>query len=723
MIGVAKLLEQTITAPGILIPSFNPNLFDNSFLMKITHTDLTYRYRWGVIVSLITLLFLNVIPLKAQDQQSTQPDTLRGSLEAIEVRATHSAISSQEPPFSLSMISNNDAALTHKAPITMDEMFTQVPGIWVNDRENYALGERITVRGIGWRAQFGVRGIQVVMDGIPLTMADGQAMLTVVDPAFIRRAELIRGPSSQFWGNSSGGVLYLNTKPPVNTSSPVMIRGTVGSFGLKKTDVQYSQRFANHGISGYASYLDQAGFRDHSEARIGRAGISGAIDLNTDSRIEYFGAYANMPQAEHPSGLTKQQAEETPTMAYSTFEQLDAGKQISQGQFGVSFTNSNDLGFLKATAYGLFRNLDNPLPFAIIDLNRTAGGARVTLQRDLDRFSYNVGIETKLQRDDRTEYGNDNTQRGDIQVDQIENVRNYGVFATSTYSINNLRVMGSLRYDWINYEADAATAAGSGKRDFQSLSPAFGLNYSVGNIEFFSNLSTGFESPTTTELVNRPQGGNGFNPDIEPEKTVGLEAGSRGQILDGKLSYDIALYNLWISDLLFPYQLEANGATYYRNQGETIHRGIEADLQYNLSPSVQTAITYNLTDAEFARATTVDSVSLDGKAVPGVPEHRLSAALHWKPGNFWFTTDLQYVSEFPVNNLNSAYNDDYVVVNSRLSYTDLSLGEGVAITPFFAVNNLFNTRYNGSVVVNAFGGRYYEPAAGINWRTGLSLEF
>ncbi|MDZ7693486.1 MAG: hypothetical protein U5K69_20605 [Balneolaceae bacterium] len=105
---------------------------------------------------------------------------------------------------------------------------------------------------------------------------------------------------------------------------------------------------------------------------------------------------------------------------------------------------------MSATVYGLFRNLDNPLPFAIIDLNRKAGGARVTLQRDLDRFSFNIGIESKLQRDDRTEFENDNTQRGPIQVDQIENVQNYGVFATSTYTLDNLKAMGSIRYDWIN---------------------------------------------------------------------------------------------------------------------------------------------------------------------------------------------------------------------------------------------------------------------------------
>lgn len=670
-----------------------------------------------VLQLIIFTLFSNTI-----EAQKVAPDTLKSSLEAIEVRAAHSSISSESPPLSLSILSNIAEELTHKAPVTMDDLFDKVPGLWVNDRENFALGERMMIRGIGWRAQFGVRGIQVVMDGVPLTMADGQAMLTVVDPIFIRRAELIRGPSSMFWGNSSGGVLYLNTKPPVNTQSSFMIRGTVGSFGLKKTDVQFSQKYGNHGVSAYASYLDQHGFRDHSEAQIGRAGITGSVDLNSDNRIEYFGAYANMPQAEHPSGLTKEQAQGDPSQANQGFQSIDAGKQISQGQLGLSFLNQNSLGFFKATAYGTSRDLENPLPFGIITLDRSAGGARATLQKDKGRFLFNVGAETKIQSDDRVEYDNDNTERGAIQVDQIEKVYNYAVFITSIVSLDNLKLHGSARFDWIRFDTDTGSATTSGKRDFQSISPGFGVNYSLSNVEFFGNISTAFEVPTTTELVNRPGGGEGFNPEIEPEQTVGIETGSRGRLFSSRFSYDIALYKLWISDLLFPYQLEANGPTFYRNQGGTVHQGVETHIQYDISESVQARVTYNLTDAVFTEGT-LDQEELDGKDVPGIPKQRLSAGLDWQFGDLWFSTDAQYVSKFAVNNMNTASNDSYWVVNSQISYNNLQLRSNLAITPFFAVNNLFDTRYNGSVVVNAFGGRYYEPAAGINWRSGVSINF
>lgn len=675
----------------------------------------------GKFISILSLALSLTSTQEAKAQLSK--DTLRANLDPIEVKSVHSIISSQNSPFSLSMLINSDRELLHSSPVTLDEMFNQMPGVWVNDRENYALGERMMVRGIGWRAQFGVRGIQVVMDGIPLTMADGQAMLNVIDPSFIRRAELIRGPSSMFWGNSSGGVLYLTTTPPMNTQFPFLVRSTVGSYGLFKSDVQFTQRFGNHGISGYASYMDQNGFRDHSEVQLGRAGVTGAVDLSSDSRIEYFGAYASMPYAEHPSGLTKHEAEKHPASANQSFKDIGAGKKINQGQLGINFTNNSSLGFMQATLYGNFRQLENPLTFGIIDLGRKAGGGRISLQKELNQFIFSIGIESKVQYDDRREYDNNNGSRGTIYVNQLEKVYNHALFLGSAYSLNRFQLLGSLRYDWIRFNTDATTRSQSGNRSFQAVSPGIGLSYSLGDVKLYGNLSTGFEVPTTTELVNRPGGGNGFNPELEPEKTLGLEIGSRGQLFSPKFSYDVALYHLWISDLLFPYQLETDGPTYYRNQGETQHQGIEASIQYDVSSTLQVRLIYNLTHAEFARAETLEGESLEGQEIPGVPKHRLSGSMRWRFGKLWITANAQYVSKFPVDNLNSAYNEEYFVLDSRLSYTGVPLGNQIELNPFIAINNVWDTRYNGSVVVNAFGGRYYEPAAGRSWRGGISLEF
>lgn len=659
----------------------------------------------------------------SQSDSESDPDTLTVELEEIEVKATHSAITAASPPFALSMFSRNTDEINHSASVTLDDMTSQLPGIWINDRENYALGERLTVRGIGWRAQFGVRGIQVVLDGIPLTTADGQAGLNLVDPMFVRRVELMRGPSSMFWGNSSGGVLYLSTTPRPNAPSMVQVRGTAGSYGLKKGDLRFVQDFGRHRINGYASYMDQIGYRDHSEVKLGRAGVTGSVNLTSNSRLEYFGAFVSMPESEHPSSLTIEQANEEPTQANESFENINAGKEITQGQLGLSFSNNNDLGYLTTTVYGTFRRLENPLPFAIINLDRNLGGGRVTLENRFGDFEFNLGAESKIQHDDRLETENNNGQPGAATVDQVEKVYNHALFLTGNLTAGDLKVLGSIRYDWIRFDTDAGSPSQSGRRDFQSVSPGIGLNYSLPSLEFYGNLSTGFEAPTTTELVNRPGGGNGFNPDIEPEKTLGIELGSRGTVLASDLTFDLAFYQLWINDLLFPYQLEANGPTYYRNQGETRHKGIETRLQYRISPALQTGLTYSLTHTRFVEAQTLDSLSLAGNQVPGIPEHRIAGEINWRPGKFRLSADAQYVSSYPVNNLNTARSDEYWLVNSRLSYHSIPISGNATLTPFLAINNLLDTRYNGSVVVNAFGGRYYEPAAGINWRGGISLQF
>ena len=660
------------------------------------------------------------------DTDGTSPaDTIRFNveLEEIEVKATHSAISAANPPFSLSLLRRDTDEVTHSASITLDDMTSHLPGLWVNDRENYALGERLTVRGIGWRAQFGVRGIQVVMDGIPLTTADGQAGLNLVDPMFVRQVELLRGPSSMFWGNSSGGVLYLSTSPRPSARSMVNVRGTAGSYGLRKADLEFIQKYENHTLNGYASYMYQQGYRDHSEVRLGRAGITGAVELSPDSRLEYFGALVTMPESEHPSSLTQQQVQEDPTQANRSFAEIGAGKEVSQGQLGFSYSNNSPAGYLTATVYGTIRDLKNPLPFAIINLDRRLGGGRLTLQNRFGDFELNLGAESKIQNDDRLETENDNGAAGAVSVDQVEKVQNHALFLTGNYALGNLKFLGSIRYDWIRFETDAASPTQSGRRSFQSVSPGIGINYALPSIELYGNLSTGFEAPTTTELVNRPGGGNGFNPGIEPEQTLGLELGTRGQITDWGLTFDLALYRLWIRDLLFPFQLEANGPTFFRNQGETSHRGAEARIQYRVLPNLETGLTYSLTNTRFVEAQTIDSVSLDGNQVPGIPEHRLSGDLSWRPGDLWFSAETQYVSSYPVNNLNTASNDRYAIINSRLSYHSIRFSSGISFTPFLSFQNLLDTQYNGSVVVNAFGGRYYEPAAGFNWRSGFSLQF
>ncbi|HKI44137.1 MAG TPA: TonB-dependent receptor plug domain-containing protein, partial [Balneolales bacterium] len=179
-------------------------------------------------ITLIILLFLSNSVVCAQKKS----DSLNVKLSEITVTATPFGLAQKNSSLAFTQVKRSNLEVQTTPALSLDRLTTTVPGLWINNRENYALGERITLRGLGWSSAFGVRGIQIFLDGIPLTGADGQSVLTVVDPAFIRDIRLIRGPSSAFWGNSSGGILYLSTFPDSQVKPFVRLRETVGSYGL-----------------------------------------------------------------------------------------------------------------------------------------------------------------------------------------------------------------------------------------------------------------------------------------------------------------------------------------------------------------------------------------------------------------------------------------------------------------------------------------------------------
>lgn len=666
-------------------------------------------------------------PTQAQSDttQAGETDLPAYTMEPVEVLATPFDLTTDAAPFAITSHSRSDDALNRQPSLSIESITSGIPGLWVNYRDNYALGEQITMRGLGWRAQFGVRGLQVMLDGIPLTLADGQSTLDLVDPAFIRKIEAIRGPASTFWGNSSGGVLYLSTRPSARAPHTVRLRQLAGSYGLLKTEVQVSPELGPHRLSVYSSYQTHDGYRNHSAARISRTGLTGEIALDDRSGVRLFGAYLNKPEAETPGSLSSEAVDADRRQARDAFINTEAGEHSEQGQLGAAYYNHLETGTFQLAGYGQFRSLDNPLPFAYIMLDRRAGGGRLTFQNNEAPLAWGVGTEAKFQRDDRTEFNNDGGEPGDQrQIDQLETVSALAAFGRATLPLGRVRLTAGLRYDRLRFEADnRLSSTQSGARIFHALSPSVGLLVEGSTTRAYANWSTALEAPTTSELSNHPEpSGTGFNPDLEPEHTQGLEAGLRGALPSARLSYDLAVFALQVRDFLLPFQ-RADGATYFRNRGKTRHTGLEFAFQWDPLRTVSFALSYTYTHAEFIEARLEDGTPLDGNRIPGIPAHRSSGSFEWRPGAFGLTLEYEGVSSFEVNNANTAENDGYFVIDARISHDGLPLGSRIVLQPFAAIKNVFDARYNGSVVVNAFGGRYYEPAAGRHWQAGLALQF
>ena len=642
----------------------------------------------------------------------------------VEVTATPFRVANEASSFAASVRTRTDQDLNSTPSLSLEQITTGVPGLSVQSRTHFALGDRITIRGFGWRAQFGVRGIQLVLDDIPLTMADGQSVVHIIDPSFIRSLEVIRGPASTFWGNASGGVLSLSTRPPETTGHTARLKQTAGSYGLSKTDVQVTPDLGPHQLSVYTSYLTQDGFRQHSDSRLLRSGFTSDVALGEDRGVRVIGALQHMPRADSPGSLQEAPAQEDPEQARQTIREFDVGKEVQQGQLGASYYDDVGVGTLNATAYGVVRDLENPIPFSVIDLNRTAGGLRFTLEDASERLEWGVGIEGKLQHDDRNEFTSDGGAPDSLIIDQLETVDNTAAFGRLSIPLGRLHLDAGLRYDRLQFEVDDRLGTDDGTQTFRALSPSIGASYDLGTARLFANLSTGLEAPTTTELGNRPDGQGGFN-NLNAEDIFSVEGGIAGTWQTQHLSYDAAVFYQDIDDVLVPFQQRAFGPTYFRNQGAARHLGAEGAVQWHPIPPVALQASYTYVDAEFT-AGTIDgpdaSTSLDGNDLPGVPSHQLGATMELRTSPLHSTVTVQRVGQQYGDSENTTANDGYTTVDLRLSHVGLSVTDAARVTPFVALNNAFDARYN-DVVVNAFGGRFFEPAAGRHWRFGASLQF
>ncbi len=646
------------------------------------------------------------------------------TLPDIEIQAARATETEASAPFSVTVLQRSDEAVAMEPALSLEDALGQLPGVWANDRGHFAEGDRLSIRGMGARASFGVRGVQVVLDGIPLTMPDGQAVVDVVDPAFIRRAEVMRGPSSLFWGNGSGGVLFLSTDD-LSRSPAFRVRGMRGSYDLNQFLGEASVAAGAHRFQAMVSDIRKEGFRAYSSGRRTRAALHGALDLGIRTQVRFVAALADQ-DSESPGSLTRSQFQQNPRLANTGNVQKQAGKVSTQVQAGATLLQDLRVGMLSVTAYGIARDLNNVIPAGAegvyIRLNRLAGGTRVAFQRQGRLLDWGMGLDAGRQGDDRQNWNNMQGQPGtERQIDQQETVRSAAAFAFATRHLSS-RFSATLgvRADQIRFSLqDHLLENGdqSGSRTFAALSPAAGLAYRIDQVLLFANYGTAFETPTTTELVNRPDMSGGFNPDLEPQHTRGFEVGTRGVLPEVRLQFDIALFHMNIRDRLMPFQTEAGGdRDFYRNSGRNRHDGIEIATLWTPHRTIQLQAGY--TGGRFF----YQDGELDGNRLPGVPDHRFSAGIKVNHAGLWLHMLTEFVGSYHVNDANTEKNKSYTVSDLNVGYTGWKLSRA-ELEPFVNINNLMNSTYSGSVTVNAFGGRYYEPSPERTIQAGLNLSF
>jgi iron complex outermembrane recepter protein len=698
-------------------------------------------WRWTTFA--VAMWCVPPVGLLGQTPDTTKPYTLPPTT----VSVTRTELPLTKVPLSVHTV---DRAQISRARPTwgLDEALANVPGVFVANRYNFSQDQRISIRGFGARSAFAVRGIKILVDGIPQTLPDGQGQLTNLELGEVDHIEVLRGSSSALFGNASGGVISIWTSPQAPEQVREDARFVAGQFSARsgrtwnKWQTTTGMRVGGGGGSASltVSRLDYEGERDHSAAdqRVLNARLR--LPLADGWSLALVTDVGDNPRADNPGALTRAELVANRDQAPALNLARNAGKAVTQIQSGATLRRATANGGEAAfTVFGLGRNLKNPITTAYIDLDRIDYGARasITYPAPLGSLAHRLtaGIDFQRLRDDRKNFAytpSDSAKPDTVRtLDQLEHVTEIGPFVQSALEVSaRTTVTAGLRYDWVKFAVQdhlitttPVNPDDSGDRLMRALSGSLGVAVSASSTStIYANVGSSFETPTTTELANSPSGSGGFNTGLKPQQAWNYEIGTRGSA-GRRVGYTVAVFQADVRDALIPYEIAAP-RFYYRNAGSTRHRGMELSADLAVTPGVSLNAAWTYSDYRYRRYTFTDTIPhvLDGRALPGIPKHWLNLFARLQPATFrgaWGEVQQTYSSGYLVSDTGSTTTAPWWATNVRVGW-DGKAG-GMRLAPFVGVNNVFNHRYIGSVVINAARGRFYEPAPSRNIYVGLSV--
>jgi len=660
------------------------------------------------------------------------------ALEEVVVTVTRIEQRLSDVPVGITVIEQRDLQLGRQQ-LGLDEALARVPGVFFQDRYNFAQDLRIAVRGFGARSNFGIRGIKVFVDDIPSTLPDGQSGVDDIDLGSLARAELIRGPSSSIYGSSAAGVLSLHTEDgPVTPFAEAGV--TVGEFDHQKYQLKAG---GQHGDLNYlvnGSYLNYDGYRDHSEVNhtLFNSKFRYAIDAASDLTLVFN--LVDSPVADDPGALTAADVEADPRQAQSRNLSSDAGETLQQQKLGWVYRREFGAAHeLRLRNYYTWREFGNILPLGthipfsaidgIVEFDRFfyGGGLQYTYSGDLFGRTNRVtaGFDIDVQEDDRQRFVNTSGAQGPLTFDQLEEAQAYGLYVRDALALSDsveLTVGG--RFDVVDLSVDdrfPANGDQSSSLDFDEFSPSVGVTWNAWKeIYLFANYGTAFETPTFTELGTPAQELNanlgGFS-NVKAQTADGFEMGTRGALW-GRAHFEIAVFRMDVEDEVSNVVSVANRA-FFEN-ADTERTGVEAALV--VEPIEGLRLTGAYTYSDFTFESFPSSPAAVGRQLPGIPEQQFYAELAWfHASGLYVVWDVLVVDELFTDNLNSQVSPAYEVSNLRFGY-EFEAGAW-RLSPYLGLNNLFDEKYNGNVRLNAFGGRTFEPAPDFNLYGGVTARF
>ena len=656
--------------------------------------------------------------------QETETD----ALEQIVVTATRIESAVRDVARSISLV-NKDRIQNATQQLGLDEVLAGVPGLYMQNRYNFSQDLRIAIRGFGLRSSFGIRGIKIFVDDIPETLPDGQAQIDSIDLGSAERIEVLRGPASSLYGNASGGVISVVSE--LGGSEPfVEAKIGVGELGYEKYQLKAAGQLDRIDYLFNASHQNFAGYRAHSSSSGDLINSKVRWNISDRDSLTIVFNHTDQPDERDPGGIDAAQAEAEPRSARAQNVLFNAGEELSQQRIGLVYRSDRMGGDLLLRNYYVWRDFANRLPFVgggSVGLERFfyGAGAQYSLtELGSGRLNLILGFDVERQDDDRRRFDNNQGVLGSLVFDQQEQVDSNGIYVQGHYKFGSAwAVNAGLRYDDLQYTVtDRFLADGddSGRRNFSEVSPSASVSYRTGLGTVFASYSSSFETPTTTELAN-PDGSGGFNQTINPQTADNYELGFRGA--NQILGYELTFFQIDLQDELVPFELAAfPGRTFYSNAGSSSRSGVEMATSWVLGGGLSADVSYTWSEFEFDSFVDDDGNDFSGNSLPGLPRHFGYVGLHYESGTgISATLESVYSGKLFANTANTVSVPGYVVTNFRVSH-EFTRGRW-KLRPYLGINNLFGERYNSNIKINAFGGRFFEPAPVRNLYAGIVVRF
>lgn len=661
-----------------------------------------------------------------------QTDTLSNqAITPVTITATRLSADPQQTPFSVTVLNKNQLQAVQQQLSVHDALAT-VPGVFVQNPDNFAQDIRISIRGFGARSAFGIRGIRIITDGIPESTPDGQADVDNLDAGALQSMEILKGGSSALYGNAAGGVIYLKTEEPASPPF-VEIQVVQGSYGFQRYQGKTGFRRGKLGMFLSAGYNRSEGYRAHAGMSQLVLNNKWVLALSAQTSLRLMLNYGYSPQADDAGGLTAEQVATDRRQARPQNVQFDAGESVRQGRSGLIVEHRIDAQQrLTLRGFVTVRRFDNRLPFqngGSVEINRLFGGGSIQyeLSNQLFHRAYRMqaGFDLDRQRDHRRRFNNEEGRKGAGTFDQHEKFSSIGA-----YWVHNLQLAekwaltASTRLDRVRLAVDDRFLDDGDQSDAIPLtrfSPLAGLTLRLNTASsMYINFTSNYETPTLNELSANPTNTGGFNAELQPQRSWGGEWGLKAGFFQ-KFRLETALFFINLRDEFVPYQLpQFTGRTFYRNAGKSQRKGIEIGIQWNALPTMSFSVNYTYSDFKYTEYLS-DNQNFKNNRTPGIPQHNTLGEWRWnsKKG-FTVVAQGRRISSFFTNDANTAENDAYTVVTLRGGYRHQF--KQWSVEPFFGVSNLLNADYNTNVLINAAGNRFYEPAAGAYYYGGIKLN-